>query len=118
MIFRPFFFTTNLPRGAGRSACHLGFCNARRTSVIRIAIMLKSSNLLRFKTKTGRFYSTSGHLPLTTLSEDEVEIKSSVLRFAKEAIKPHVMRMDEASKMDPAIIAQCFENGDSFHSFF
>lgn len=45
------------------------------------------------------------------LSEDEQEIKDTVLKFAKTAIAPLVSKMDESSKMDPDVIQQCFANG-------
>lgn len=78
--------------------------------------MLKGTNFFKLRgIKNVKCYSNAaaGHLPLTTLTDDEIEIKSSVLKFAKEVIKPQVMKMDESSKMDPAIISQCFENGTS-----
>ncbi len=49
--------------------------------------------------------------PLTTLSEDETMFRASVREFAEGELRPRVEHMDEAAKLDPAIIKQCFELG-------
>ena len=49
--------------------------------------------------------------PLTTLSEDEQMFRSSVREFAEGELRPRVEKMDEAAKLDPAIIKQCFDLG-------
>src|SRR5262249_21302145 len=49
--------------------------------------------------------------PLTTLSEDETMFRASVREFAEGEIRPRVEHMDEAAKLDPAIIKQCFGLG-------
>src|SRR5688500_19481036 len=49
--------------------------------------------------------------PLTTLSEDETMFRSSVREFAEGELRPRVEHMDEAAKLDPAIIKQCFDLG-------
>jgi len=49
--------------------------------------------------------------PLTTLSEDETMFRASVREFAEGEIRPRVEHMDEAAKLDPAIIKQCFDLG-------
>ena len=49
--------------------------------------------------------------PLTTLSEDEQMFRSSVREFAEGELRPRVEKMDEAAKLDPAVIKQCFELG-------
>lgn len=49
--------------------------------------------------------------PLTILSEDELMLRDTVARFAREAIAPRVMAMDEAAHMDREILDQCFELG-------
>src|SRR5215208_4037817 len=49
--------------------------------------------------------------PLTTLTEDETMFRSSVREFAEGELRPRVEHMDEAAKLDPAIIKQCFELG-------
>ncbi len=50
-------------------------------------------------------------VPLTTLSEDETMFRSSVREFAEGELRPRVEQMDEAAKLDPAIIKQCFDLG-------
>ena len=50
-------------------------------------------------------------VPLTTLSEDETMFRSSVREFAEGELRPRVEHMDEAAKLDPAIIKQCFDLG-------
>jgi alkylation response protein AidB-like acyl-CoA dehydrogenase len=49
--------------------------------------------------------------PLTLLSEDEQMFRDAVRQFAEEDVRPRVHAMDEAQKMDPALISQCFELG-------
>jgi len=49
--------------------------------------------------------------PLTTLSEDEQMFRSSVREFAEGELRPRVEKMDEAAKLDPAIISQSFDLG-------
>src|SRR5829696_10206495 len=49
--------------------------------------------------------------PLTTLSEDESMFRASVREFAEGELRPRVEHMDEAAKLDPTIIKQCFELG-------
>ena len=49
--------------------------------------------------------------PLTTLSEDEQMFRSSVREFAEGELRPRVEAMDEAGKLDPGLIKQCFDRG-------
>lgn len=49
--------------------------------------------------------------PCTLLTDDEKALVSSVRDFAQKNIKPHVLRMDEAAKMDATLIEGCFANG-------
>ena len=49
--------------------------------------------------------------PLTRISDDEKMFIGEVEKFAKTEITPKAMAMDEAEKMDPAIIKQLFEMG-------
>ncbi|KAF2236079.1 short-chain specific acyl-CoA dehydrogenase [Viridothelium virens] len=49
--------------------------------------------------------------PITHLSETEALMKDQVSKFASEVILPKSREMDEAEKMDPEIIEQCFEQG-------
>src|SRR5437868_3315912 len=55
----------------------------------------------------GQLYGT----PLTTLSEDETMFRASVREFAEGELRPRVEHMDEAAKLDSAIISQCFQLG-------
>ena len=48
---------------------------------------------------------------LTTLAEDEEMFRASVREFAEGELRPRVEAMDEAGKLDPALIRQCFELG-------
>ena len=49
--------------------------------------------------------------PITHLSETESMMVDSVTKFAQDVIAPKVREMDEAEKMDPAIVEQLFEQG-------
>jgi alkylation response protein AidB-like acyl-CoA dehydrogenase len=49
--------------------------------------------------------------PLTSLSEDEEMFRASVREFAEGELKPRVEEMDEAARLDPALIKQCFDLG-------
>lgn len=49
--------------------------------------------------------------PLTQLTEDEQMLKEASADFANSVIKPKVMEMDEAAKLDPELIKQFFEMG-------
>jgi alkylation response protein AidB-like acyl-CoA dehydrogenase len=53
----------------------------------------------------------AGGAPLTVLSEDEQMFRDAVRQFAEDEVRPRVHPMDEAQKMDPALISQCFELG-------
>src|SRR5690349_14653866 len=55
--------------------------------------------------------STSAMTPLTALNEDERMFQSTVRRFAREQIGPHVREMDEAGVFRKDIIRQFFELG-------
>jgi alkylation response protein AidB-like acyl-CoA dehydrogenase len=48
---------------------------------------------------------------LTILSEDEEMFRASVREFAEGELRPRVEAMDEAGKLDPALIKQCFDLG-------
>ena len=48
---------------------------------------------------------------LTTLSEEELWLKSSVFKFASERIAPLAARMDADAKLDPALLGELFELG-------
>ncbi len=49
--------------------------------------------------------------PLTVLSEEENLFRSSVAQFAQEQIAPRVRSMDSHGKLEPSLLAQCFELG-------
>src|SRR3981189_1871955 len=49
--------------------------------------------------------------PLTVLNEDERMFQSTVRKFAREQIRPHVREMDEAGVFRQDIIRQFFEMG-------
>jgi alkylation response protein AidB-like acyl-CoA dehydrogenase len=48
---------------------------------------------------------------LTTLAEDEEMFRASVREFAEGELRPRVEEMDEAGKLDPALVRQCFDLG-------
>jgi len=55
---------------------------------------------------------TSEHpLPLTVLREEESLFQSTVRRFAKERVAPHVREMDEEGKFRPDLLDEMFELG-------
>ncbi|KAK2071670.1 hypothetical protein P8C59_006076 [Phyllachora maydis] len=49
--------------------------------------------------------------PITHFSEVEAAMAETVQKFANDVILPKVREMDEAEKMDPAIVEQLFEQG-------
>ncbi|EGP88451.1 uncharacterized protein MYCGRDRAFT_104112 [Zymoseptoria tritici IPO323] len=49
--------------------------------------------------------------PIFHLSETEAAMAETVNKFANDVILPKVREMDEAEKMDPAIVEQLFEQG-------
>ncbi len=49
--------------------------------------------------------------PLTRLSEDELAFRDVVAGFAADEVKPRVMSMERAGKIDPALVKQYFEMG-------
>ncbi len=53
----------------------------------------------------------AGARALTTLAEDEEMFRASVREFAEGELRPRVEAMDEAGKLDPALIRQCFDLG-------
>jgi len=53
----------------------------------------------------------AGRLPLTALSEEERLFQSTVRKFARDEIRPHVREMDDACVFRKDIIAQFFEMG-------
>ncbi|KAL8871912.1 MAG: hypothetical protein Q9174_002358 [Haloplaca sp. 1 TL-2023] len=55
--------------------------------------------------------STIPPSPITHMSEIESMMAESVSKFAQESILPKVREMDEAEKMDPALVEKLFEQG-------
>ncbi|CAN5692633.1 acyl-CoA dehydrogenase AcdA [soil metagenome] len=53
----------------------------------------------------------SGGAPLTVLGEEESMFREAVREFAETEVRPRVHAMDEAQKMDSALIPQFFELG-------
>ena len=49
--------------------------------------------------------------PLTTLSQDETLFQQEVERFARSAIGPKVLEMDEKEQLDPGLLPQMFDMG-------
>ncbi|MBC7927733.1 MAG: acyl-CoA dehydrogenase [Bryobacteraceae bacterium] len=49
--------------------------------------------------------------PLTQLTEEEQMFRDSVRDFARAEIGPHVRKMDEEAKLDPAILRKLFQLG-------
>jgi hypothetical protein len=49
--------------------------------------------------------------PITHMSETEAMMADAVSKFAQDVILPKVRDMDEAEKMDPAVVEQLFEQG-------
>ena len=53
----------------------------------------------------------SSHAPLTTLSDEEAMFRDAVAAFAAEEVRPRVMAMERAGKIDPELITKTFEMG-------
>lgn len=49
--------------------------------------------------------------PLTSLTEDELVLKTMVAKIANEKIAPFVKKMDQDGKFDPGVLEAMFENG-------
>jgi alkylation response protein AidB-like acyl-CoA dehydrogenase len=48
---------------------------------------------------------------LTMLSEEERLLRDSVFGFARERVAPHVARMDQESRLEPALLREMFQLG-------
>ncbi|XP_017783295.1 PREDICTED: short/branched chain specific acyl-CoA dehydrogenase, mitochondrial-like [Nicrophorus vespilloides] len=55
--------------------------------------------------------SATTHLPLSMLSEDEIMMKETVARLAKEQIGPYVKEMEEEGKFKKPVLDLLFSNG-------
>jgi alkylation response protein AidB-like acyl-CoA dehydrogenase len=49
--------------------------------------------------------------PLTTLSDEEAMFRDAIAAFAEEEVRPRVMQMERAGKLDPTLVAKYFELG-------
>ena len=49
--------------------------------------------------------------PLTKLSEEEELFRDTVRAFAERDVRPRVAAMEQASAVDPTLLAKCFELG-------
>jgi alkylation response protein AidB-like acyl-CoA dehydrogenase len=49
--------------------------------------------------------------PLTQLSDEELMFRDAVASFAEDEVRPRVKQMEEAGKLDKALIESCFELG-------
>ena len=54
---------------------------------------------------------TGASTPLTVLSEEEVMFRDAVAAFAQEEVRPRVMEMEKAGKVDPSLLPKYFELG-------
>ena len=54
---------------------------------------------------------TSTRPPLTTLSDEELMFRDAVAGFAEEEVRPRVLAMEQAGKIDPVLIAKYYEMG-------
>ncbi|XP_025988468.1 short/branched chain specific acyl-CoA dehydrogenase, mitochondrial [Solenopsis invicta] len=51
------------------------------------------------------------HSPLTQFSDDEIMMKETVAKLAKEEIAPQVRKMEKEGKVDEGVLKTLFENG-------
>ncbi|MEP7064392.1 MAG: acyl-CoA dehydrogenase [Gemmatimonadota bacterium] len=54
---------------------------------------------------------TATHFALTTLSEEESAFRDAVAAFAEEEVRPRVMEMERAARIDPTLVPALFELG-------
>ena len=54
---------------------------------------------------------TSARPALTTLSDEELMFRDAVAAFAEEEVRPRVQSMEQAGKIDPALVAKYYEMG-------
>src|SRR5438270_6995869 len=55
--------------------------------------------------------TTTSSPALTLLSEEEVMFRDAVAGFAEEEVRPRVMEMEKAGRIDPALLPKYFELG-------
>src|SRR5256885_16974524 len=54
---------------------------------------------------------TTSSPALTLLSEEEAMFRDAVAAFAEEEVRPRVMEMEKAGRIDPALLPKYFELG-------
>src|SRR5438045_7731135 len=54
---------------------------------------------------------TTSSPALTLLSEEEAMFRDAVAAFAEEQVRPRVMEMEKAGRIDPALLPKYFELG-------
>src|SRR5919201_152633 len=54
---------------------------------------------------------TSSANALTALSEEELMFRDAVAAFAQEEVRPRVMEMEKAGKIDPSLLPMYFDLG-------
>src|SRR2546428_13527832 len=54
---------------------------------------------------------TTTSTALTLLSEEEIMFRDAVAAFAEEEVRPRVMEMEKAGKIDPSLLPKYFELG-------
>src|SRR2546430_6882863 len=54
---------------------------------------------------------TTSSPALTLLSEEEAMFRDAVAAFAEEEVRPRVMEMEKAGKIDPSLLPKYFELG-------
>ncbi|KAI9903834.1 hypothetical protein N3K66_000363 [Trichothecium roseum] len=111
---------------AVRPALKTGCGIAQRTGVLTASRSSISRSIPRATTSSIRALSTTRPLrqgaaavditdipptPITHLSEVESAMAEAVSKFATEVVLPRARDMDEAESMDPAVVAQLFEQG-------
>lgn len=74
-------------------------------------VFRSSAQALRRSAVGQRTMSTSVHLPLQQLTDEEQMFKDMVSRFANEEVAPKVRSMDESMTMCPDLIKSMFDNG-------
>ena len=75
-----------------------------------------SNNLCKSIIKKCELHTTKVNLnniyaPLSLLTEDELMMKETVSKFAKEEILPLVKKMDKEHKIDKELLKKLFDNG-------
>ena len=55
--------------------------------------------------------TTTAHPPLTVFSEDEQLFRDAVAAFANDEVRPRVQAMEQAAKLDPALLPKYFDLG-------